>query len=525
MAQILDQYGRPFDTSSLRQPQTARSVQLQREFQGHPARGLTPAKLASLLLEAEEGWLTAQAELGEDMEERDGHIFAELQKRKQAILGLEWDIVPPMDASAKEKADANTLKMRFEEQLDMADVVQDATAAILHAYACQEITWARDGSGWQIERLEYQPPGWFTVDQATRRELRFRALGLVDGEPLQPWGWIAHIHKAKSGYLGRAGLVRVLAWPYLFKNFAAQDLAEFLRIYGLPTKIGHYPAGATPSERNTLLAALQSIGHNAAGIVPEGMRLEFLAAATGAVDPFEFGLGYWDRMESKIILGQALSTETGPNGNRSLGEVGNEIRKEYKLSDGRQIEKTLSRDLIFPWGSLNGLIRDPQRAPRFKFLIREREDLTAYTQAVVSLAGIGLPIAVAEVQERLQFRAPEAGEPILGKPAAVPPTAAASRQQADDCPVCAAAAEGAAPDALDHLRELALEGWETTLQPMTQPLLAALDSAVAQGETLAQFRARLPALLEQMDIGPATEAVARAGFVARVAGEVGADIG
>ncbi|WP_308197178.1 phage portal protein family protein, partial [Achromobacter xylosoxidans] len=40
----------------------------------------------------------------------------------------------------------------------------------------------------------------------------------------------------RSGYIARTGLFRVLAWPWLFKNFAVRDLAEFLEIYGLPLR-------------------------------------------------------------------------------------------------------------------------------------------------------------------------------------------------------------------------------------------------------------------------------------------------
>nr|WP_282977379.1 DUF935 family protein [Pseudomonas aeruginosa] len=62
-----------------------------KEFANHPAKGLTPAKLAHILIEAEQGHLQAQAELFMDMEERDAHLFAEMSKRKRAVLGLGLD--------------------------------------------------------------------------------------------------------------------------------------------------------------------------------------------------------------------------------------------------------------------------------------------------------------------------------------------------------------------------------------------------------------------------------------------------
>lgn len=42
---------------------------------------------------------------------------------------------------------------------------------------------------------------------------------------------------------------------------------EFLETYGLPSKLGRYPAGATDAEKMTLMRAVMSIGRNAGGIM------------------------------------------------------------------------------------------------------------------------------------------------------------------------------------------------------------------------------------------------------------------
>ena len=89
-----------------------------------------------------------------------------------------------------------------------------------------------------------------------------------------------HTHRSRSGCIARTGLFRVLAWPWLFKNFAVRDLAEFLEIYGLPLRLGTYnPNTSDDKARATLLRAVIGIGHDAAAIVPEGMKIEFKEAA------------------------------------------------------------------------------------------------------------------------------------------------------------------------------------------------------------------------------------------------------
>lgn len=112
---ILDRWGNPIDTGALREPQTETSdsahiAALRNEFDNHPGRNLTPARLNAILRAAEQGDLIQQLELADDMEERDGQIFAELSKRKSAVAMLDWDIVAPDDATPDEKALADEVK-------------------------------------------------------------------------------------------------------------------------------------------------------------------------------------------------------------------------------------------------------------------------------------------------------------------------------------------------------------------------------------------------------------------------------
>ena len=108
-SRILGPDGQPIQTPELATPQTAHLTALQRELQSHPTRGLTPSRLAHILDAAENGDLTAQFELFEDMEEKDGHIAAEMGKRRRACV-LDWDVVPPEGADAAEKKIAAQLE-------------------------------------------------------------------------------------------------------------------------------------------------------------------------------------------------------------------------------------------------------------------------------------------------------------------------------------------------------------------------------------------------------------------------------
>lgn len=417
MAQIVGPDGQPISSEALSLPQTSHYSHLQRELQTHPTRGLTPSKLATILDQAEQGDLLAQFDLFEDMEEKDGHLAAELGKRRRALL-VDWSVVPPDNPTPLEKRNAEQLAALLEEIADFEDVLFDVTDAIGKGFSCCENEWHKPGKFWLPKTITHRPQSWFTVHRGYRQELRLRSNTTVDGiagEPLQPFGWITHVHKAKSGYLERTAMFRQLVWPYLFKNYSVGDLAEFLEIYGIPVRIGKYPSGASEKEKMTLLRALVGIGHNAAGIIPSGMELDFLDAATGDPKAFELMLNWCERTQSKVILGGTLTSGAdGKSSTNALGNVHNEVRKDLRDSDIRQICSTLTRDLLYPLAVLNGLAPDGmRRCPVFRLDVGETEDMTAYAEALPKLVDIGVQIPVQWAQEKLGIPQPEAGEPVL----------------------------------------------------------------------------------------------------------------
>jgi phage gp29-like protein len=398
-----------------RQTDSPRSAPLHREFAGHPSKGLTPARLASILLAAEEGDMIAQAELFMDMREKDTHIDAEMHKREMAVKKLDWTLEPPRNATAKEEANTQLLEDLIRDELDIGSIRMDALDAIGHSYSCIELGWGRTAQGlWFPNQIEHRPPSWFTCPPNQRNTLHLRDTGSSYGVPLQPFGWIVHQHKSRAGYIARTGLYRSLAWPYLFKNYSVRDLAEFLEIYGLPIRIGKYPATASDKEKKDLLRTVLSIGHNAAGIIPDSMQLE-LASITGGGNggaAFKTMIDWCEASQSKAILGGTLTSSTGANGNRSLGDVHNEVRLDIRDDDATQLDQTLSAHLVYPMAMLNGLFAD-NRCPSFVSDTQEPDDLSLYAEALPKLAGAGARIPVSYVNKKLKIPEPEEGEAIL----------------------------------------------------------------------------------------------------------------
>lgn len=510
-SRILGPDGEPISTADLQNPQTSQIAQLRNEFAEHPSRGLTPSKLASILDAAENNDIVAQCDLWEDMEEKDAHIASEMGKRRRALLTLDWDVVPPTSPYAAEKKTAEQIKELLGEIPNFEDVLYEATDAIGKGYVCLEVEWHRLDNWWLPKSITHRPQRWFQLHRGYRQELRLRD-NSADGALLQPFGWIVHTAKAKSGYLERSSLFRVLAWPYLFKNYSVADLAEFLEIYGIPLRVGKYPPGASNAEKATLLKALVSLGHNAAGIMPTGMEIDFQDAASGDPDAFQLMIDWCEKSQSKAILGGTLTSQAdGKSSTNALGNVHNEVRKDLRDSDARQLAATLSRDLVYPIAVLNGLATNLRRAPKLRFATEEPEDLQAFSQALPRLVEIGVKIPRKWAQEKLGIPEPEGDNADVLKPA---PKQQAPAAEGDQVIASASAQMDADRDA----PSLMADRLDRALQPAVTAWIDQLRALVEKASTLEEIRDGIVALAPTMTLDEYTKAMRQALAAAAMAG-------
>jgi phage gp29-like protein len=421
MAQILDSRGNPIDRGTLTTSQTAEVATLRNAFLMPWINGLTPAMLADYLYRADQGFLTAQHRVFADMEERDPHLAAEMGKRKQAIVNLDWQLVPPPDATAAEKATAQwadgILRSGIESFEDLLVACQDA---IGHGFAPIELEWQMQGG--ELLPVYYpRPQEWFRLS-VDRRALHIMD-GSAEGAPLKPFGWIVHQPgKAKTGYLGRLGLHRVVSWPFLYKAYAISDFAEFLETFGLPIIVGKYGQGASAEQKNSLYDAVSALGHDARAIMPVDMQLEIskIAAGGGGGTPHLDMIHWADDAQSKAILGQTLSAEAKSTGMGSgVAKLHDQVRLDIQRADARQVADTLTRDLIYPLIALNRGIADMRRCPRLVFDTNDLQDIAVYANALPALSGL-MDIPADWVRERLGIPAPVEGEDVLKAPAAPP---------------------------------------------------------------------------------------------------------
>ncbi|MFC0822070.1 DUF935 domain-containing protein [Pasteurella multocida] len=514
-SKILDIHGKPFSFNEKIQTENdSKLAKLLNHTSEHPASGLTPAKAASLLKAAEEGDLIAQVELAEDMEERDAHLQSELGKRRSTLLTVDWKISPPLNATPEEQKDAELINEILRDATWLKECIFDATDAILKGFSCQEIEWEPnliDGLK-LIRNVHWRDPAWFMLPKEKLNELRLRD-GSKEGVQLSEFGWVKHISKAKTGYLSRIGLVRTLIWPFLYKNYSARDFAEFLEIYGLPMRLGKYPEGATTTEKNTLLRAVMSIGHNAGGIIPRGMEIEFQKAVDGDSSSFMAMIEWAEKSMSKAILGGTLTSQAdGATSTNALGNVHNDVRMELRDSDLSRLEQTLTRDLVYPLYALNcKSFKSVRRIPRFEFETTESEDANKFAYSLAKLVNIGFKIPLEWAHNKVEIPMAKEGEKILE---IVNPEGEAVLSAKNSKKIAVLSATRDPDDLLDEL-EPTSEQYQEVIDPMLKPVVEALQTG---GYELAQER--IATLYADLDDSAFEQLLTRAIFVSDLLGRL-----
>lgn len=386
-----------------------------RVLDDHPSRKLSPQKLQAIFDDAEQGNIKEQAQLFMDIEEQDAAIASNLVTRKRATLTLDWAIKAPLNATEAEEKLTAEVKQLFEQIGYLDDLLMDLMDACLQGFSANEIEWQFEQGKWLPKRFVHRPASWFKLDD--NDNLLLLSPLNPQGEPLISQKWIVHGHKNRSSPLARNGLGRTLAWLYMFNYYAVTDFAEFLELYGFPIRIGKYGAGATKDEKRSLLRALSDIGHNAAGIMPDSMKIELHNAASQSIagnNPYLQMSDWANKLSAKMILGQTLTSGAdGKSSTNALGNIHNEVRRDLLVSDAKQLEQTLTQQLILPFLQINFPNIDPNRIPYFAFDLKEYEDIKTFSDALPNLVAHGMKISVAWAHEKTGIPLAEESEEIL----------------------------------------------------------------------------------------------------------------
>ena len=387
--------------------------------------GMTPARLAQLLRDADEGDPERYFDLAENMEERDPHYLSVLNTRKRSVAQLPITVKPASDAPEHQKhaqlvqdwLDDGVLRQSMFDMLD----------AIGKGFSVTEIDWQYDTKWMLPRRLVWKPQRWFTFDRADGETLLLRDGST--GAPLAPHKFVIHRHKAKSGLTVRSGIARVVCWNWMFKSFTLKDWAIFVQNYGQPIRLGKYGRGATEAEKATLWKAVSKIAGDCAAIIPREMDVTFIETGSkgATAELYEKRADWLDRQTSKVVLGQTTTTDAIAGGH-AVSQEHRLVQEDIERADALLFSSTLNESLI---PNIIAFNYGPQeRYPRIMIGRPDEIPLEQFSKAFDIFARHGLTAPAGFLRDRLGIPAPAEDDELIGggdpAPAAGEQTAAQS---------------------------------------------------------------------------------------------------
>lgn len=481
LARIADYLGRPFKEADLRREHARPASRGARPWTyAAVAAGLTPSKLAGLFTAADGGDNKDLLTLAADLERRDSHAGAQLRTRKLALAGLPWQVeaVDDSDAEKNLAAELQALVMRP----SFVELVIHCMDAVLKGYSVAEIEWER-GAKFVPKRFVWRDPRHFCFDKEDGSTLRLRTEAQPqDGEDLPAFKFITHVPILASGPVATAGLIRPLAVMYSVKTLGVGAWLAYMEVFGVPTRIGKYPTGAPEDDVDALERAVQMIGIDGSGVMPNTTQIEVLdATGRGNGTGEHEKLARWaDEQVSKAVLGQTMTADSGSS--LSQAKIHQLVRRDILLADALALAATLQRDFIQVYVDVNYGPRDLY--PQIRCLTEEPEDRKAFVDALVPLVDRGLRVEQSVVRDKIGIPEPAEDvapedllQPMSKAPAAAPTPGDEEAAPPAKGPAAKASRTGRRP------AQLAVEG-----EDFIDKDLASVDWGEAGAEVLAAVR-------------------------------------
>ncbi len=385
-------------------------------YRTHPARDITPQKLAAILNEMESGWCQSAMSFFDEMEEKDLHLATVMQTRIIAAASTQRRIVAASDKK-EDKMAADFVRDVWESLEGRTRILQDLLSAIGRGFAVAEMI-LEVSEGYLVARgVNFCPPTLFTFADPLKPGMlldfpRYLEPGDSRGVELPRDKFIFHAHRAFGGGPLRSGLYRGLSWYYLFTSMSVKDWMSFMDIYGIPLRLGRFKPTADEQSRAVLKRAVNDLGADAAAIISDDTTIEFVESKlSGNHSLFENAVEYFNRQKSKRVLGQTLTTEQGSSGSYALGEVHDRVRRDIMRLDCLMLDETLTRDFLVPLVKANFGVR--KRYPRFESDTETIVERKSRLEDIKTLFAMKAPLAVSQLYNAAGIPEPAPGDAIV----------------------------------------------------------------------------------------------------------------
>ncbi len=322
------------------------------------ASSLDVDAMHTALRQAEGGDVRSLFAIYRDSVLSDSHVQSEFSKRKLAIIGDTFSVLPADKKLPGDLEAAASIRSMIDNTPGWNRAIAHLMDSILWPVSVLEKTYRPTPTGYQLASLTPVPADLLDYSTGSLRIRGTDARGWPNNEYFEPDPriYIVHRNHLLTAPDNWGGPMRSILFWWLLGAMDRDWWARFLDRFGAPFLVGKYNQGDDDS-RITLERAFSAAVKIGGLVVSDQTEVDIKQAATqGTGEAFELFYTISRREISKLILGQTLSAEAQSTGLGSgVANAQSEVRDDYRKFDGQCLGETLRDQLFRPFLQYNGL--------------------------------------------------------------------------------------------------------------------------------------------------------------------------
>lgn len=349
----------------------------------------------------------------------DDRINGVVTTRLDALASLPLEVAP---RTQKKKATrrADQLVEEWPTWIAAAELKRILMWGRMIGLGIGEILWETSEGYWR-PRVKAWDPRYTYWRWDTRSFWMITMDGVVELRPgdghwilFCPWGYC-------RGWM--MSMIRPLARPFLWRQWAMRDWARYSEVHGLPIKKAFVPAESNAEDKENFVSDLQNLGNEGIVRLPRaidgqnGYDLELCEPTSQSWDGFRAECEKADECIAVTVLGQNLTTSAKSGGSYALGNVHDRIRLDRLEDDAVSLGACMEQQLVIPWATYNW--GDVSLAPHVRWSTKAPENRKASADTLLSLGNgliavrkAGMNVDLVETAKRQQIPLIE-GEPTI----------------------------------------------------------------------------------------------------------------
>ncbi|WP_168442318.1 phage portal protein family protein [Pontiella desulfatans] len=358
----------------------------------NPLRGLNLSRLTALQEAGERGQYADLQWLYYYMERSDAMIHSVIQRRRAALLSLDWDIriVSQAQHDPRAQQQADFLRMAYDNIDNFREAVSFLFTGFFRGFAHLEKHWAANGL---IERLE-PVEQWFWLRDGLFGDWEYNAganPGTLRGEPIESADFIIH---------ETAALDRILSVLYLRKNLSQRDWDSFLSVYGIPAIFLVGPPNVPEDKQKEYQTIAEQILSDGRGFLPHESDIKFVNGG-GDKPPFHDQIKYLDEQITIAATGGLLTMLAEAGSGTLAGGAHQDTFLQIAKSDAVTLAGVLQNAIDVPLLQQH-FPGQPVQA-YFEFSPNLTQETRQVVQDALLLKAAGLEVKPEEISEKTGY--------------------------------------------------------------------------------------------------------------------------